>query len=241
MKRLLTYLTATVAIVCLGSWDAVEAAPPKKKDQCNKNVFDTCADRLMMIGDKEFTFPETIDAMTTRCKEVKTKERCTKDFSQNCLRGDTKNSISVLMYGIAKTNKGYCTNVKRKNVFTSFGKCANTNKKGLEKIFEQMNRDFHGIKSFEDPKLRIPLACCNYFKFKQNVVNLLTGRCSDSNVREAETLIDGYAHDILQLLCGDYTEESDRCNKIIGKTPKYSKPLNYKVFLLPLVDILESI
>lgn len=106
---------------------------------------------------------------------------------------------------------------------------------------EQMNRDYHGIKSYENPKLRIPLSCCNYYKFKQSAITFLTGKCAESVVQEMEVLIDGYAHDVLQLLCGDYTEESDKCSKIVGKTPKYKLALNYKVFLIPLVDILESI
>lgn len=94
-------LSVFAIVLCL---QLVESAPQKKKDsqQCDKNVFDTCADRLLMLGDKTFKFPESIEAMNSRCKEVKVKESCTKDFSKNCLRGDTKNSISVLTVSVLK-------------------------------------------------------------------------------------------------------------------------------------------
>src|SRR5690625_4643237 len=87
-------------------------------------------------------------------REIKTLERCTKDYSRDCLQGDTKNSIAVVMYGISKANKGYCTNTARKNQFVSFGECANKYHKKFFKIMEQINRDFHGAKLYKDPKLR---------------------------------------------------------------------------------------
>ena len=58
---------------------------------------------------------------------------------------------------------------------------------------------------------------------------------------EVERLIDGYARDGLNLLCGDYTEDSDKCSGIIRKTQKWNKPLTSKVFMVPLVDILNSL
>lgn len=77
----------------------VEAAQKKKTEQsqCDKDVFDNCANRLLMLGDESFTFPTNTEKMNVRCKEIKPLERCTKEYSQNCLKGDTKNSISVLM------------------------------------------------------------------------------------------------------------------------------------------------
>lgn len=167
------------AIFILTIWASLNLAEAAKKDECDKNVFDNCANRLLMLSDETFVFPNDTKQMNIRCKEVKTLERCTKDYSKNCLKGETKNSISVLMvcffylkflfnlnifpyhyqYGISKANKGYCVNRKQKNVFIGLGKCLNTHKKHLAKLLGQMNRDFHGIKSYQDGKLRIPLAC----------------------------------------------------------------------------------
>lgn len=76
----------------------IEAAQKKKNDtQCDKNVFDTCTNRLLMVSDETFVFPVSFEKMNERCKEIKVLEKCTKDFATNCLRGDTKNSILVLM------------------------------------------------------------------------------------------------------------------------------------------------
>src|SRR5690606_10913128 len=45
----------------------------------------------------------------------------------------------------------------------------------------------------------------NYYKFKQDLKSYLTGRCKEKDIDEAEILIDSYAHDILNLLCGKYS------------------------------------
>lgn len=70
------------------------------KEECDKNVFDNCANRLLMLSDENFIFPTNTEKMNKRCKELKTLEKCVKDYSKNCLKGETKNSISVLMVSL---------------------------------------------------------------------------------------------------------------------------------------------
>ena len=72
---------------------------------------------------------------------------------------------------------------------------------------EKMNWDFHGARLAKDPKMRLPFACCNFYKFKSSVIKELEGDCP-VEVQEVENLIDGYARDGLNFLCGDYTGSS---------------------------------
>ena len=66
--------------------------------------------------------------------------------------------------------------------------------------------------------------------------------CSESNVDEIERIVDGYAFDVLQLLCGDYTEDSDKCVKLLPKTPKkLSTQKRTKSMLPPFINILNSV
>ena len=92
-------------------------------------------------------------------RDIKPLEDCIKDYQNRCLDGYTKNSISVIIYGVSKTNRFYCSNKVRKNSFASFGNCANTNRKELNKVFQQLNRNFYASSTYSNPKLRIPLAC----------------------------------------------------------------------------------
>lgn len=43
------------------------------------------------------------------------------------------------------------------------------------------------------------------------------------------------------LLFADYTEDSDKCPKIIAKTPKWTKALESNQFLLTFADLLDSL
>ena len=65
--------------------------------------------------------------------------------------------------------------------------------------------------------------------------------CSETNVEEIERIIDGYAFDVLQLICGDYNEESDKCVVMLPKTPKrLPSQKRPKSILPPFINILDS-
>lgn len=65
--------------------------------------------------------------------------------------------------------------------------------------------------------------------------------CPVDLTSEIEVFLDGYAVDVLNMFCGEYTEDSDKCSKIIGKTPKWNKKIPSKNFVLPLVDVFDSL
>lgn len=56
-----------------------------------------------------------------------------------------------------------------------------------------------------------------------------------------EQLLDGYVNDVVNLICGDYTADSDKCDSIITDTPEWKKSLTYKSFVIPLAQVVESI
>lgn len=135
-----------------------------------------------------------IVTITTVYREIRTLEKCVKDYMSRCLDGETRNSMSVVIYGISRTNKGYCSGTKKKNAFISFGDCANASKKMLEKHMATLTRDFHSAKLAKDPKLRLPYACCSYYRFKLSIVSAMDKRCPKETL-EVENLLDGYARD----------------------------------------------
>lgn len=65
--------------------------------------------------------------------------------------------------------------------------------------------------------------------------------CTDNDYTEFERLIDGFAIEILNLLCGEYTEDSDKCSALIKQTPKNKSRRKAKSMLLPMIDVLESL
>lgn len=81
----------------------------------------------------------------------------------------------------------------------------------------------------------------NYYQFKEEVLNIVDNKCP-KHTPEVENIIDGFASSILNLLCGDYVEDSDKCKRIIGNTPNgTNKKPNWKSIVLSLAEILESV
>lgn len=201
--------------------------------------------KLVLIGDPKFVFPESRDEMNIHCKNVTRYEKCIKDYSQNCLETFPRQVTGILAFGIAKTNKGYCTNQRRKDSYIAFGKCANFVKPNTDKCMFNYIDNLQGIENYPDNKLKIPLACCNFFVLKDCILNLIQKnpqRCTDANYVEIERIIDGYAVDTLNLLCNDYTEDSDKCGKLLPQTPKkLATQKRLKSLLPPFISILASV
>ena len=85
--------------------------------------------------------------------------------------------------------------------------------------------------------------CSSYYKWKNIGINKLIKICPTNTGAhdEIENLLSGYTNDLLSVACGDYTEESDKCDGIIGKIPVWKRPLRWQNFILPLVTIFDSI
>ncbi len=99
---------------------------------------------------------------------------------------------SILAFGVAKTNKGYCSNKRRKDTFIGFAECANSRKADLDKAMHNYIDAIQGIENAEN-KLKIPLMCCHFLKLKTNLLDMAreTPKCTEQNVSEIERLIDG--------------------------------------------------
>lgn len=102
--------------------------------------------------------------------------------------------------------------------------------KKLAETSVNLNRQLHGILQYPDSKMRIPMLCCSYSVFKQDVLDAVKD-CSEEEVNGFEQLVDSYAADGLALMCSGYTaEESDTCGPVLRKIPKWNKPFIKKTF-----------
>lgn len=94
-------------------------------------------------------------------RDLKRLESCAKQYSSKCLHKESKQSVSVLSYGVTKTNKGYCSSGKQKNVFVRMAsKCLTPNKDKLDSEMWQMSANFKAIAHLHnDSSTKIPLMC----------------------------------------------------------------------------------
>ncbi|KAH9522185.1 hypothetical protein DERF_005783 [Dermatophagoides farinae] len=207
--------------------------------ECDAKKVDKCMLEMTIIGDSRLRFPTNQTMMNDRCRQMRHLEHCVKDYSKNCLAERASQTVSVLIYGITKTNKAFCSK-KRRPSYLRIGRCANSQPELFATIMNRMTKAFHAIKSHPKETIRIPLACCNYYQFKDSIMQLVEKICPNE-YDDVETLLDGYANDVLNLICGDYTADSDKCDSIIMQTPEWKRPLTFKSFVIPLAQIIDSI
>lgn len=155
-------------------------------------------------------------------------EKCIKNYSSKCLDSFSRQVTSVLVFGVAKTNKGYCTNQIRKDKFISIGKCANQIKAEGDKCMQTYIDRLQGVETLtkSDNNLKIPLMCwsvlttirkilifinfwifffdpknSNYFRLKSCIVELAAKSCTQDVTTEVERIVDGYGDEVCLFVC----------------------------------------
>ncbi|XP_075679696.1 uncharacterized protein LOC142644824 [Dermatophagoides pteronyssinus] len=211
--------------------------------QCQRA--DKCALTLIPLTDEKFIEkpPRTSTDMKEWCDRIIPMERCLKDYAQKCLNKFSKQTLSILTYSISRTNKRICTNKKRQKSFLNLIDCAHEQIPLFSNVLRNMTIDFHAIPMVKKQNLRLPLACCSYYKWKNIGIDKMIKICPTNTGahEEIENLLSGYTNDLLSVACGDYTEESDKCDGIIGKIPVWKRPLRWQNFFLPLIELYDSI
>lgn len=109
----------------------------------------------------EINFEIKIHKILLFHRTITATEKCIKDYSSKCLDAFPRQVTSVLAFGVAKTNKGYCTNQRRKDKFISIGKCGNQIKLEGDKCMQTYIDRLKGVETLtkSDNNLKVPLMC----------------------------------------------------------------------------------
>lgn len=109
----------------------------------------------------------------------------------------------------------------------------------VSKIYHDIDENFHLITIIIFSKQN-KKQISNYHKFKTDIENMFENDCPE-NLPEVENILNGYVGDLLNAGCGDYGDDNDRCDSVIEKTPNWTKPLEHKDFIIPLVQIIDQL
>nr|XP_027194081.1 uncharacterized protein LOC113788823 isoform X1 [Dermatophagoides pteronyssinus] len=240
-KLLFVILTILISV----NGDAISTTPTTITTGKKCQRADKCALTLIPLTDEKFIEkpPKTSTELKEWCDRIAPMERCLKDFATKCLTKFSKQTLSIMMFSMSRTNKRICTNKKRQKSFLNLIDCAHEQIPLFSNILRNLTTDFHALPLVKKQNLRIPLACCSYYKWKNIGINKLVKICPTNTGAhdEIENLLSGYTNDLLSVACGEYTEESDKCDGIIGKIPEWKRPLRWQNFILPLIELYESI
>nr|XP_027193978.1 uncharacterized protein LOC113788726 [Dermatophagoides pteronyssinus] len=201
---------------------------------CKQSDMDICSQRMLMITDQNFHYPITMAEMDQRCRELKPMEKCVRHYSQHCFESNIQQkTFSLIIYGVTKTNRAICRNNRRRRQFIEFGQhCANRLQNQLISFVEDMYTKMFAILKYPIRKLRIPLSCCNYYRFKEQALKMYSEQCQPQQSQQMERLLNGFTKDSFTFICSRYTENSERCNRIIDKFIS----INNMTTLLPITN-----
>lgn len=197
--------------------------------------------RILTIGTKR-PFPENKAELKEYCKEQAILIDKVEQYKTQCLKGQSKNIVSVITYSIKSTTNGYCKNPnsKRATELVDSAKCAN------RATYGKCQHEFiDRIWSTESLKSQDKLAhtCCGYVDVAKCIRIQSKGvpECTEKRIELNHQYIKRFFDAAVDVICGDYNESTDKCDKL----RKPSKPKTGRTyppsFYGPLVKVLSEL
>jgi len=205
--------------------------------------FDSQVSRLMTIANSGRKFPENKGKdLKAWCDESDVIVKELETYKQKCFKNLSKQVFGVLIYSIKNTMKQYCRKDSKKlDVLLKAVPCLNKNDNEVTKCYAQFVDGVLGAKNANDTK-KIPHLCCEYVNifgcFEKKLQN--AKHCNDKNIETVSDLIRSVIGNVVDLICGEYVEGSDKCAKLGPPPKKQKKQRRLKSFAVPVLDLLAS-
>lgn len=249
----------------IGYLHQTSAATPEKKPSitwsCNEEdakAVDKIVARIMTYGRLDRKFPVNKPELRAYCKEQYSLVSQLDAYKNQCLKGRPKQLVSIVIYSIRALGVTYCRNPnsrKSKDLIGS-ASCANhatkdyltcnNNYVDLLLALDEAEAKNGGGTPEANSKRALAQVCCGYVEIfkciKAQGAKHSSGGCTETKVEKNADYIRGFFDNAVNVLCADYGESSDRCEKFkLVKLPKrYNKPKPVSYFG-PLVRTLAKI
>ncbi|CAG2111261.1 unnamed protein product, partial [Medioppia subpectinata] len=170
---------------------------------CGKEAYKDLDDLLAQVISNNERFPETIKELQFNCRNRSHVLPQIEDLKNRCMDGISKRVVAVVIYSAKRQRKVICRKKPNKRMLevVGAGKCLNSFRPDALKCVEEA----------------IDHACL--------LLNVkLTKECTEEHVslglRQSEQVTNGP----MNMACGDYNEESDKCDKIDIPTRMSDQP-----------------
>lgn len=138
-------------------------------------------------------------------------------LADKCMTGFKKNVMQVTLYSVKKSQKALCRPKPTKEMrdFVAAGKCVNSGRERFRGCIQQTARNIFKVKFIED-NLKVPLICCEIVRARQCLMKEAkkVKECKDEHVETINNRFNTVSMNSLNIACGQYTEESDRCDRV---------------------------
>ncbi|XP_054155303.1 uncharacterized protein LOC128953807 [Oppia nitens] len=249
MKLLMIIIANIKLITCLQTnVDNIFKEAPTIR--CNKRSFDTIERLLPTLfpPGTDQRVPETTVELKQYCNLYDKNKQFILGYFKSCTGQLSQTVAKIMLYNIAKQMELTCKAgkiSKQARELMTAGKCANKAKLLIRECNTKLIDALLGAKKAPE-KSRIYMTCChsNAYRLCLREATEETKGCTSHTIDWAEKYVLKMLGSAINLICGQYFEESDKCLKLIKETPEPQIPLGKTKptnFLLPMLDLMESI
>jgi len=181
---------------------------------------DLCGRSLFMLGDRSLLgLPTTIDEMEIQCNSFSTSQRCISNYTSQCLEAMPKQVTGLLLKGAGAEVSKMCNGQPNRQGFITHTSCFNADWNSLNTCMESYIDVLQGVGNAKKDD-KIPLTCCNYYRFHDCIINSLVSQgdatCTLANRNYMSAMLNGYASEVLGLLCGHTPPNSALCDVLVS-------------------------
>jgi len=228
-----------------------EAAPKKPTTnwKCtpeDKLEVDNIVARIMTYGRKDRRFPKDTKELKHYCKDQNHLVASLEDYKNQCLKERPKQIVSIVVYSIRALITSYCKNpnAKKTKDLISSAHCANSASTDYLKCNDRYVDLLMAVENSKDSKKQLGQMCCGYvevFKCVQEQAALHKS-CTEEKVEANVNYIRGFFDNAVNVICGDYNDQSDKCDKfaLVRKSSK-DKSARPNSYFSPLVKVLSNL
>ncbi|XP_054155299.1 uncharacterized protein LOC128953803 [Oppia nitens] len=193
----------------------------QKPLSCTKSSLDKLDNifaKLVIIGDSDRKFPKKIEDLPMFCNASLEMIKIVDQYNQRCNKQLNKQVMSLSVHTARTQMANVCKSGKKQDQLMAAFPCATKSNKSVNKCMTRLIDAMIGAQNLQNDKLKIYM-----------IIIALSHAPPGAMTRQK----------VLNLLCGDYEEDSDKCRTM--KTPKRLKSQKRtKSFFLPLTQLLDS-
>ncbi|OTF81916.1 hypothetical protein BLA29_006110 [Euroglyphus maynei] len=204
--------------------------------------------RISGYGNVSRPFPTDQQELSDYCKGQFSDIRLIESYAKRCQHGLPKQYFNILVYTIKGSMSRICKkNSKKARQFLSASGCIRRASHHFDQCHRNLIERLHRIK-FSDDKKKIPYTCCEYYTLRKCFQDggRNEAKCSDKEMETVEELIESTSSNALNFFCGEYAEDSDKCEKLgplaeaPSKSGRKSRPKYLRSISLTVAEIFDT-
>ena len=205
-------------------------------------MFSTCF-LLPKKATKDFTTFQTFCYSLSINSDTRVDFKIMEVQQKKCLTGEAKQLGNIFLYSVRNALRQNCQAKNRKSVEarTPMSKCLNRITRGTDECMESMIDSVQRGKRAQPQRQRIGYLCCGYFTYHRCVERKATPKCEAKAVTMINDYFGGLFGGVLEAVCGEFTLDSDRCDRFPPPPARTSADRKVKSLFYPLVELMNSV